>query len=288
MPLLLATQNHGFASWHPVCGNIPCANASAPVIDVTFVDDGAFFIVARSPRVLMMHIEKTVDVVATVLSVFGFVVNFSKGKTELIVSLRGTHAKACKAKLAASAAAAPPEMKDEMHVPVSLSTGRSVRVCVVPSYKHLGSSVSGSGSLIAKAQNQAKSAMAAFAPLAKVIFGSQCVALLRKVNLAWSLVFSRLFFNVHTWSEFTCKPRSILEQVYMRVIRRIVGRPRFDAGAMPDNDVRMASGFPSIDCVVRARRLQYAARLVQADIGILLVASFRPWQDDAMVQPHCP
>ena len=81
---------------------------------------------------------------------------------------------------------------------------------VVSRYKHLSCIVDAFGSLVPEARNREKSAMSYFAPLSKQLLGSTMLGVTRRIKLACSLVMSRLFFGVHTWSHFTGRPRTIL------------------------------------------------------------------------------
>ena len=79
---------------------------------------------------------------------------------------------------------------------------------------------------------------------------------------------TRLTYNVHTWSKFAGKPRTILDSMYMRLWRRIIGDPKLHKTKMSDKQVRVALDVPSIDCCIRRRRL-YFARLARAQCDAL-------------------
>ena len=86
------------------------------------------------------------------------------------------------------------------------------------------------------------------------------------MELAWSLVFSKLLYNVHTWHSFKGQHRDILNKVYSLVWRRVASRPRFDATALSDEAVRAELKVPSIDCHVRQRRLLYLSRIIHSTV----------------------
>ena len=69
---------------------------SKSALDVTFVDDEAIAITASSSIALVERIAFVVDTVVSVFRKFAMEVNFSKGKTEAIVALRGKGARAAK------------------------------------------------------------------------------------------------------------------------------------------------------------------------------------------------
>ena len=95
------------------------------------------------------------------------------------------------------------------------------------------------------------------------------MGLQRRVCLTWSLVMPRLFYNVHIWSSFQGKPRKILNAVYMRVLRRIAGDPRYQRFSWTDSQVRSLWHVPSIDTYLRRWRLVYLSRLAAVDFNAL-------------------
>ena len=101
---------------------------------------------------------------------------------------------------------APPSLQGCKHIPVCTLDNAQVYVHVVDKYKHLGSFVDYSLSLTSEAFYRAKSAMASFGPMSKSVLSSTSLPVGLKLQLAWSLIFSGFFFNVHVWSSFEGKP----------------------------------------------------------------------------------
>jgi len=104
--------------------------------------------------------------------------------------------------------------------------------------------------------------MSAYCPLASRIFGSQIISVWVKLHFMNSLVLSRLLHNVHTW---VVHPKALgqLNNVYMRVLRRIADRLRYDETCeSSDLEVRTMLSQASIDCLLQKQRLQYLSRLV--------------------------
>ena len=111
--------------------------------------------------------------------------------------------------------------------------------------------------------------MQAFAPLAKSVLGSKSISLKRRIRLGWTLVVTRLTFNLHTWSKFNGKARAIINIMYMRLWRRIIGDPKYKKPRLSDKQVREELGVPSLDCFVRKRRLKYLSRLARSQSDAL-------------------
>ena len=66
---------------------------------------------------------------------------------------------------------------------------------VVPLYRHVGTYVSSDGSMAVETGRRCTEALAVYIPLAKTLFGCTRISPRLRLNLAESLVFSRLFFN---------------------------------------------------------------------------------------------
>eukprot|EP00973_Karenia_brevis_P011064 1497489-Karenia_brevis.AAC.1 len=81
--------------------------------------------------------------------------------------------------------------------------------------------------------------MFAYLPLVTKLFGATRVAVDTKLLFAESLVFSRLFLNVETWTAPTRFVIKVLNRAYMRVLRRMCDQCRFKAtGNLTDRHVR--------------------------------------------------
>ena len=103
--------------------------------------------------------------------------------------------------------------------------------------------------------------MAAYSPLAVKLFGSPHLGHHLKLVFLQALIMSTLIFNAHV-RVLDSRALSVLNAVYMRVVRRIVGQCRFDSSAVSDREVRKMAGVPSIDCLIQRARLNYLVRLV--------------------------
>ena len=240
-------------------------DASVPIVEVTFVDDEAILLTARSPAVLDKHLARVLDALCRVFRKYNMHINWNKGKTEALIVYRGKFAKKHKTTLWDDGKGG---MSDHRSFPLPPSV-KGKRLHIVDQYKHLGSIVAASGSLVPEARHRARSAMSSFTLLAGKVFGSKAVALCRRIGLGWSLIISKLCFNVHVWSTFVGPARSSLNIVYMKLWRRIAGCPRFERTTTSDFDVRVQLGVPSIDCLIRRRRLKYLSRISRCGIPSL-------------------
>jgi len=109
------------------------------------------------------------------------------------------------------------------------------------------------------------SAMAAYVPLARKVFGALAISRKVRLHLFNSLVMSRLIYNVHTWSTITRQMYVQLNAVYMRGLRRIADQCRYSAksSTLTDHQVRLMLGAQSFQCLISQRRLQLLATILK-------------------------
>eukprot|EP00973_Karenia_brevis_P033480 4616723-Karenia_brevis.AAC.1 len=135
---------------------------------------------------------------------------------------------------------------------------------VVREYKHVGSMRSVDCSIAPDAKHRAQLATGAYIPIAGRAFGAKSIPLDLKIQFAESLVFSRLFYNIHIWVANTTYALKTINRVYMQVARKIADACRFAAeGNCTDLNIRNKIKFPSVECRLRRQRLLYASRLIR-------------------------
>ena len=185
-----------------------------------------------------------------------------------------------------------------------MHNGSEGALIVVDQYKHLGSLVEAQANLTLEAHNRSTKMAVALAQISANILSSTWLGLATKKRLANSILVSRLVFNLHAWWKFEGKPRRIIATAYMRIWRRIAGKHwQGKSSGVTDAQLRRELQVPSIDCLVRKRRLKYLPRLLSKTHGLeslLALLSVRtpageclPWvhlikRDLAVLKRHCP
>ena len=171
--------------------------------------------------------------------------------------LRGHNASAAKAMLVDVEAKCPDRM-----FPLPPLCDRMLTI--VNEYKHVGSIISSNMKHDTDAHYRVSEACNNYRPLLGRIFGNSRVPVHVQLSLAWSLVFSRLFFGLQTWNPFfVVSAFDVLNSFYMRVLRRIIGESRFAAGAKCDSEIRNILHSPPVPAIARQARLSYLARLTR-------------------------
>ena len=111
--------------------------------------------------------------------------------------------------------------------------------------------------------------MASYSPLAVKIFSSPAISTQKTIALAYSLVVSKLIYNVHVWSRCDGIARRQLNTIYMKLWRRIANKSRYRAGCGSDLSIRESLDIPSLDCLLRRNRLKYLSRVFAANVPAL-------------------
>ena len=236
------------AFWLPPASN-PASTTN--VIDATFVDDEAIVLVARTSRLLDLAIQKLLEIVVRVFSLLSLKNNWLPGKTEALLKYRGR--RACKHYEAL-------RVDNKLLIQVPGVGGQFLSI--VQAYKHLGNHIDVTGSVVPDARHKVDVALTAYAPLAVKLFSARDVSYWLKFLFVTSLIHSRLFFNALT---VTATPAyiKILNKAYMRVLRRCTGHMLFDDNEISDVAVRVQASAPSVDCILRRKRMLYLGRIVR-------------------------
>ncbi len=171
------------APWMPAESALPALRLPVPVSNAEYVDDGVWFLEHQDPQQLIDNVAFTVRVIDEVCRQAALEVNFSKGKTECLLILRGRGSQAVRAPLRSCDSAG------VFRERIEFAPGRFVRV--TPSYKHVGALINTSSSLAAEAEKRVASARAAFAPIVYKVLGNFRFSLAHRRGFAKALVLSR-------------------------------------------------------------------------------------------------
>ena len=125
---------------------------------------------------------------AVIFGELGLIINFAPGKTEALVALRDKQAPRARKGLQQ------PDGTLALDVP---GAPGSPKLRVVRCYKHLGGTVYDDASVVPEAIARASSALNAFGPIATTVLGARSISARVRMQLAKSLVFSRLLYNVY-------------------------------------------------------------------------------------------
>ena len=202
----------------------------------------------------------TLSAVSEVFSAFKLRVNWAPGKTEAMIRYVGAQSATLWGSLCENGAPVFP-----------LPDGAGV-LTIVPEYKHVGSIVSRNGSCLPEARARVRATMNVWGLLAVRLFGSRNVSERLKLHLTNSLLFSRLYLAIETWTRPTTAALIILEVAQTRILRRIAGvwNHQYDEVNVSDQTVREVLRVPSVQCAFQRARLLYLGRIVRQAPTVLL------------------
>jgi hypothetical protein len=228
-------------------------------LDVAYVDDEAVLLAGSSARRLVAIIPDVVKTLFCTFQDFALNVNWKPGKTEAILVLRGKRSDSVRRKFVSAGGIA--------LIPGLRSLGADTDgLRVVKEYKHLGSTITADGVENPEVLRRTRAANAAYAPIAITVFGNPGLPTWKRSELARSLVFSLLLFNVHVWSSISAWAYAKLNGVYMKVLRRICGCVRYAKSYdgcrnKSDLEVRVGLGANALWVVILGMRLTHLATI---------------------------
>ena len=231
------------------------------VVETTYVDDELMMLSATEPTALEKAIKVMMTALDGAMARHGFLVNWKRGKTEIMMKLRGSKAAVVEQRLVNELDGEPV---------IVLPSGRQV-LQVVKHYRHLGGIITDDGGMNAEVIARCTAAMTAYVPLACRIFGCRAISVPLRMSFCSSLVMSRLLYNAATWPELSGPNVKRLNRAYMTVLRKIAGRPRAGgAAATSDESIRQLLGAPSIDCLLIKARLRALPQILRSGPPCLL------------------
>eukprot|EP00929_Paragymnodinium_shiwhaense_P079610 TRINITY_DN4149_c0_g2_i1.p1 TRINITY_DN4149_c0_g2~~TRINITY_DN4149_c0_g2_i1.p1 ORF type:complete len:600 (-),score=80.63 TRINITY_DN4149_c0_g2_i1:567-2366(-) len=226
------------------------------VLDISYIDDICFIIHNEVARELIEDLRCLATSVHVEMSNAGFEVNYGQGKTEVTLLLTGAGSRQLRK-----------ELQDR---PVlELETGNELRI--VTTYKHLGTAHamnSEQARMVADAVHKLSRATMTFSK----VFNSTGLRLKSK-SKAVHICIAHALYAAHTWG--TPPPGLLrkLQHKYHQLVRRATGWKwrGEDAARITDDNVMQLYGYPTLNTLMRARRLQYLARII-CDAPIVIPA----------------
>ena len=189
-------------------------------------------------------------------------INWKKGKTEACLMYLGPHASTHYAK---SLHEGTPTVKR----PTEASADFLV---VVRQYKNLGGILAADGNFVPEVNIRTTQAVAALTAITPKILASRELDAPRKVRFVFAYVVSRFLYLCTREGATSRRQLMALESVYLRAQRRATGTTFTQEKSVNPSNVELLSAthLPSLQCLLRRRRLGLFARLVRTDVRSLV------------------
>ncbi len=217
-------------------------HGSCELAGVQYVDDMLGIVVAQDGSNLVARLWAFMDVLCSLAPLHGFKHNFGPGKTECMLSFRGSKAR---------------DLRKETGGSVLLRTGATLRF--VKTYKHIGRMISVSGADGPEVQRRHQAFLRVYVPLAGKVFGCHGISIKLRTMLLHSLVMSVLLLGADTLLNLSQCNRDVLNADYMRALRKIHSAWRGPLCVEYDVALCHRLKAPTIDALLWHARLRYMA-----------------------------
>ena len=228
----------------------PLGNRDVELGEVAYADDVALPVIAPAEDIL----AKTAAVASITLQGFGghgWTPNLGEGKTEAIVRFSGPGSADGSRRLAF-------ECRHLLRLRGGAVDGQDLRI--VHSYRHLGTILTGNGSLKAEMEARRRSAVRERRSLDPFFRGAGASATSR-LRIVRQVGISILTSNAGTWPELTPALLRILQSELEAWIRAALGRKRGPTEHIAFERIQAEYGMEDASDVVRGLRLRYFRRL---------------------------
>ena len=206
---------------------------SAPA-DISYVDDAAFNIDARSAEHATARVKEACAIIAGVFKHYRLKLNFKPGKSEALICLRGPGTMQAKRDLCESG-----KMK------IALDDGGTIHATAA--YVHLGGVISAYGDVGPEATRRASAAAGQATKIRGPVITNPLLDIDEKVSLVRSLVHSSLLYNVGTWANIPSRAATRVATAYLKPLRRAAGvRYRDGRPTLSDAQVLVATNMPPL------------------------------------------
>eukprot|EP00929_Paragymnodinium_shiwhaense_P077923 TRINITY_DN40255_c0_g1_i2.p1 TRINITY_DN40255_c0_g1~~TRINITY_DN40255_c0_g1_i2.p1 ORF type:complete len:877 (-),score=139.14 TRINITY_DN40255_c0_g1_i2:416-3046(-) len=219
------------------------------VAELTYVDDLMITVLATHPRDITEEIRWTTKVVKEEMKKAGLVLNFSKGKSEVVIHYRAKNSVEAKREL------------HEMNCKIEIDDEDALTATEM--YKHLGSRHSSRTAATHHARavvNKINEKEAEYRSILKSSkFSNEVKKKIINITMASSL------YAIHTVPYLSQAQESMIAKRYHTLLRTAFGEIHHDPAGMvliTNSQVRALYNMPAVTTVIKLRRLGYLVRVL--------------------------
>ena len=229
-----------------------------PSFAITWADDLAVPIPVCSNDDLVDTLETVTTKLVMLFQSKGLALNFGKGKTVAVLAFRGADAPKHRAQHL---------LQDDPGVTIVLPQRNPVRLTFACSYRHLGVTFTAEGNFDYEIKQRIGQAATAYHALRKVLLRNQGMRPSTRMRLLETLVLTRLYFGLATWTPLSVKAYNALETFTKKLIRQTLSPKTVEGRSW--NDLVEEFRIPSVGLRLVKARLHYVAMLYQNGPQIL-------------------
>ena len=263
----LASYPH-ITQWHPEISHQEHPETVIDFLGPTWVDDLCICMAHEQAQVLEQHTAQVTAALIQYCHGLAMTPNLMKGKTEIMLSLRGTGSRTLRKKYFHSGATQTMPIMDEEQIH---------HIAVVGEYTHLGGLIHHSGNSVLEMKRRLAQAHQAFTTHGRNIFRNPAIPFGKRSELFETLVLTRLLYGSETWTFATTKHYDAYHSAILRLYKRLLRlHPHVH---VTDDEVLHRAGLPHPLDLLRRQRLRYLATLHACDDAVPwgLLTQDTPW-----------
>lgn len=251
---------------------IPENVAPPPYVEIIWADDLAIAVAHKDPEVVIERIKLATQKVFNRCCRLSLIPNLAKGKTEIILRLKGKNSRQLRAHYF---------NQEEPHVIIDDVDEDFKKVRLASRYKHLGTQIHTKGGLIYEIKARLGAALGVYRQHRRQVFQNKKIDLEKRKMLLRTLVLSIVRYNTGTWSELT---KGEFRYFKSRLYRMYRGIARGEVGEEEQrrwNDERLLAylELPCAQTLLHEARLSYMISALRSGPQVLwrLAASEQYW-----------
>ena len=241
-----------------------------PFLGPTWMDDLSLGVSGDTCAEVVQRVGIATSCLLDRCSHFGMTPNLARGKTEILLSLRGAGSRRMKTQFFGGSA--------PQTLPVVGSYG-TVQIALVGEYVHLGNVIHHGGGHGREMSRRLGIAHQAYGAHRRTLFANPRLSLQRRAELFETLIVSKLMYGAETWVPATIQEKSRFHCGVIRLYRRLCRFPH-DA-ALRDDTILCAGSLLSPTELIRRQRLRYLPTLYRCGdlVPWGLIGSDHEWCD---------
>ena len=219
----------------------------------TWMDDLCVCLRAPNAHQLERKVAVTVGLLIDKCRGYAMSPNLSKGKSEVMMSLRGPGSKAVKAKYFGG------QSSGKMRI---LGEEQSYDIAVVGEYLHLGNIVHHSGQGGVEVRRRVAIGHQSLAQHRRLLYHNISIPLPRRIEIFDTLVMTKVLYGAETWVLVERKNYDYFHKNLIKLYRRVLRLPH--DGHFTDAEILARGPFLSPDEILCRHRLRYLVTLYQS------------------------
>ena len=243
-----------------------------PILGPIWADDGAFMASHRDPEELWRRAQGLAHGVVQTFFESGLTPNLEKGKSELMLTLRGPKSRDLQKRIFADGCRT---------MELSLGHWGIKQLRLVTEYIHLGCVLDRGASLKFEALRRIARAQGAFQEHRRRLYQNPSIPLPTRGVLFTAMVESTMF-NLEVWADHHGAAWEKLRAGHLKLLKRLVARdlPNDKLLSARASDLVVATEHPPLEILLRGKRLRYLLTLVRGAPNVLwaLLHLEQTWQ----------